>query len=82
MFSKNFAEMALHLNNAAGERNLVMHCADLKTFIRTGETWGQKSCRESIAVYQYVLFRVLCDEKNASNILKKHVGIIRRYYCW
>ena len=22
--------MALHLNNAAGERNLVMHCADLK----------------------------------------------------
>ena len=30
MFRKILREMALHLNNAAGERNLVMHCADLK----------------------------------------------------
>ena len=30
MFRKILREMALHLNNSAGERNLVMHCADLK----------------------------------------------------
>ncbi len=58
--------MALHLNNAAGERNLVMHCADLKKPLFAQARRGpKKSCRESIAVYQYVLFRVLCDEKNA-----------------
>ena len=64
MFRKILREMALHLNNAAGERNLVMRCADLKPLFAQARR-GPKSCRESIAVYQYVLFRVLCDEKNA-----------------
>ena len=46
-----------------------MHCADLKPLFAQARR-GPKSCRESIAVYQYVLFRVLCDEKMQSNILK------------
>ena len=71
--------MALHLNNAAGERNLVMHCADLKPLFAQARR-GPKIMPRIIVVYQYVLFRVLCDEKMQSNILK-HVGIIRRYYC-
>ncbi|MGH2245751.1 aromatic acid exporter family protein, partial [Enterococcus faecalis] len=48
MFRKILREMELHLNNAAGERNLVMHFADLKTIIRTGETWAKNHAENQL----------------------------------
>ncbi|OCK15979.1 hypothetical protein A8L52_10125, partial [Enterococcus faecalis] len=68
MFRKILREMALHLNNAAGERNLVMHCADLKTFIRTGETWAKNHAENQLLSTNTYYLEYFAMRKMQSNI--------------
>ena len=57
-----------------------MHCADLKTFIRTGETWAKNHAENQLLSTNTYYLEYFAMRKMQSNILK-HVGIIRRYYC-
>ncbi|NSQ62644.1 aromatic acid exporter family protein [Enterococcus faecalis] len=76
MFRKILREMALHLNNAAGERNLVMHCADLKTFIRTGETWAKNHAENQLLSTNTYYLEYFAMRKMQSNILKNMLELL------
>ena len=61
--------MALHLNNAAGERNLVMHCADLKPLFAQARRGKNHAENQLLSTNTYYL-EYFAMRKMQSNILK------------